>query len=411
MNRCCLLLLLASSLPAAEALRQPLDLRSPLQDKNFYLLSAIERTPAVRALVQSDPSLAALAAAKRTSLSEAVRSCAANVPCYANALRWSDAEIAQSREALQALMSKPPIHRFAEGQLREAGVFQRYHDRPAGELLAQAWDDAAAGINRAIDTYALGQAPRYAAIDAPTYDVKSANFGRTVQIMAAVLDDGSKSLELFFQPSLRFALELLMAQQRYEAARHEPLETGENRAAVRRVPSIRWAQFPYTVIVVPGSGPDRAGVALSPVGRLRLILAAKRFREGKAPFILVSGGYVHPNLTTFNEALEMKKALRTEFGIPEDAILVDPHARHTTTNLRNAARQIYRYNFPFDRKALIVTDQLQSAYIQSDPFAERCNKELGYQPHRLLGRVSAYDLEFTPVIDSLQADAADLLDP
>ena len=62
-------------------------------------------------------------------------------------------------------------------------------------------------------------------------------------------------------------------------------------------------------------------------------------------------------------------------------------------------------------KVLIVNDQLQSAYIQSDQFTGRCNKELGYQPHRMPGRVSPYELEFMPVIDSLQADAADLLDP
>jgi uncharacterized SAM-binding protein YcdF (DUF218 family) len=31
----------------------------------------------------------------------------------------------------------------------------------------------------------------------------------------------------------------------------------------------------------------------------------------------------------------MKRQLVALFGIPESAILVDPHARHTTTNLRN----------------------------------------------------------------------------
>ena len=48
------------------------------------------------------------------------------------------------------------------------------------------------------------------------------------------------------------------------------------------------------------------------------------FRQKKAPFILVSGGNVHPNLTPYNEALEMKMALMREFGVPENAILVDP---------------------------------------------------------------------------------------
>jgi uncharacterized SAM-binding protein YcdF (DUF218 family) len=39
----------------------------------------------------------------------------------------------------------------------------------------------------------------------------------------------------------------------------------------------------------------------------------------------------------------MKHDLIARLGIPAAAILVDPHARHTTTNMRNAARLLYRY--------------------------------------------------------------------
>jgi uncharacterized SAM-binding protein YcdF (DUF218 family) len=95
---------------------------------------------------------------------------------------------------------------------------------------------------------------------------------------------------------------------------------------------------------------------LSPAGRLRDELAAKRFRDGKAPFLIVSGGFVHPIRTEFSEAIEMKHDLMTRFGIPADSIIVDPHARHTTTNMRNAARLMYRYGIPFDKTALVTTD-------------------------------------------------------
>jgi hypothetical protein len=107
----------------------------------------------------------------------------------------------------------------------------------------------------------------------------------------------------------------------------------------------------------------------------------------------------------------MKRDLMTRFGIPEDAILVDPHARHTTTNMRNAARLIYRYGIPFDRKALVTSDPGQSEYIENRTFAKRCVDELGYVPYRLLGRISAFDLEFVPGRDSLQSDPRDPLDP
>jgi hypothetical protein len=107
----------------------------------------------------------------------------------------------------------------------------------------------------------------------------------------------------------------------------------------------------------------------------------------------------------------MKKSLIADFGIPADAILIDPHARHTTTNIRNAVREIYRYGMPFDKKALITTDPGQSESIESPAFAKRCLNELGYEPQKLGQRISKFDLEFLPVIDALQMDPADPLDP
>jgi hypothetical protein len=74
-------------------------------------------------------------------------------------------------------------------------------------------------------------------------------------------------------------------------------------------------------------------------------------------------------------------------------------------------RQIYRYGMPFDKKALITTDPGQSSSIENPAFAKRCLTEMGYEPQRLLGRVSIFDLEFMPVIDSLQMDPTDPLDP
>jgi uncharacterized SAM-binding protein YcdF (DUF218 family) len=102
----------------------------------------------------------------------------------------------------------------------------------------------------------------------------------------------------------------------------------------------------------------------------------------------------------------MKRDLIARFGIPGAAIIVDPHARHTTTNMRNAARLLYRYAIPFDRKALVSTDPDQSRYIEDPLFARRCMDELGYVPFRLLGRTSPLDLEFLPVKESLQGRPA-----
>jgi hypothetical protein len=266
-------------------------------------------------------------------------------------------------------------------------------------------------MNRMMAVYGAGTAPRYPEIDGMTYEAASTVWKHDVQILASMLEDDRDSLTLFFSPSLRFAGELMFLNHRDEAGRHEPLEFNDNAAAFRRVASVDWDKYPYSAIVVPGAGNDRTGVQLSPGGKLRDEIAAKRFREGKAPFLIVSGGYVHPERTDYSEAIEMKRDLMTRFGIPAEAIIVDPHARHTTTNMRNAARLIYRYALPFDKTALVTTDPQQSDYIENPNFEKRCLDELGYVPYRLQRRTSPFDLEFVPRIESLQSDPTDPLDP
>jgi hypothetical protein len=204
---------------------------------------------------------------------------------------------------------------------------------------------------------------------------------------------------------------LLKINSRDEAKRFEPLEKGENARAFARLAKVRWNKYPYSAIVVPGAGPEQAGVALDPAGLARITLAAKRYREGLAPFILVSGGYVHPSQTPFCEAIDMKRALIRDLGIPADSILIDPHARHTTTNLRNASRLLYRYGFPLDRPALITTDEAQTRDIRSPEFVHRQEEELGYLPFRKLKPISPNDTAFYVEINSLQADSSDPLDP
>jgi hypothetical protein len=218
-------------------------------------------------------------------------------------------------------------------------------------------------------------------------------------------------MNLFFDPDLQLGTHLLSVQLRDEAGRHEPMETGVNKAAYQRVGTTRFADYPYSVILVPGEGPEETNVHLSPVGKLRLELAVRRYKARLAPFLLVSGGYVHPKMTPYSEAIEMKRCLMDDFGIPESAIIVDPHARHTTTNLRNAARLLFRYGFPFDKAGIIVSDPYQSEYIESKGFFDRCQGVFGYQPVRNYKRLDTYTLEFVPNLDSLSMDPADPLDP
>jgi hypothetical protein len=90
---------------------------------------------------------------------------------------------------------------------------------------------------------------------------------------------------------------------------------------------------------------------------------------------------------------------------------VDPHARLTVTNLRNCVRLIYRYGIPFEKKALSIESQSQAGGVGSDQFMDRYIKRYGYAPFRVGARISPFELELIPLIDSLNMDNSDLLDP
>ena len=356
----------------------------PVRDKNFYLFAVLEQIP------PSDLRLDRIAASKRAAL--------ATASDFIESIRWTPEEVATVSDVLANFSD-------ASEPLRQSRLYGPKPD------LVKAWQQAAAAMNRIYDVYALGKPPRYPDIDSISFDPKSASFQRMLSVVRAVMTDEPDGHPLFFHAPLRLAMELLRANWRDEAGRFEPMEEGENKLAFDRIPAISWAQYRYAAIVVPGSGTDRPNQAMSPWGKARVTLAARRYKAGLAPFIIVSGGYVHPKQTPFCEALEMKKALIAEYSIPASAIIIEPHARHTTTNLRNAARLLYRYNFPDSKPALITTDHGQSAYIEAPAFAQRCQTELGYLPFQNLKRISQFDIEFVPALDSLLVDPIDPLDP
>lgn len=346
----------------------------------FPLLDRLGRDPAALEALQNRPEIAAMLHARV----ERREACGADVNCAAQAMVWTDGEAKALAAALPG-----------------AGTDESPAAQAAREI---------AGVNVIVRTYGLGQVPAYPQIDgAGTIDPQET---RSRLQAAAWLSQVVRAHSVqALDPSVEFALALLDGSDRTDAIDHEPLLGGLNAAAVKRAATLNWKRFRYSALIVTGVGPEMEGMPLSPLGKYHLRLAAQRFAVGDVPFLIVSGGRAHPRGTIFTEAEEMRRALIERYGVPADAIVIEPYARHTTTNLRNAARLLMAMDAPLDKDAVIVCNPGQSAAIESAEFVARNQRELGYQPGKIGTRLSPTELEFRPSSLSARVDPRDPLDP
>jgi len=380
--------------------------RNAVQDKNFYLLSLFQRHPEVGRLLRQDALLRKLFNEKVRALRMAAT--CNDMDCFDRLFRISDPTIETVAIQLKSLSRQPEFKRLIMKDMRPSGVFIKYSRQSDSEMLVAAWKDAAHGMNRLLRVYALGKDPFYKNIDRVSFDVSSEEYH---QLLKTKLAEIKLSREpLFFEPTLNFTLKLLEANRRDEAARYEPLEEGENKAAFQDFKNISWNDYPHSFILVLGSGPGDSA-RISKIAAKRADHGAQLFLERKAPLIILSGGHVHPMQTPFNEAIEMKKYLMDKFKIPDKSILIDPYARHTTTNFRNAARLAFRYGIPTHLNALVTSSEDHIGIITRDGFRIRCTTELGYFPMESISRISPVAAEFKPSVASLFFDANDPLDP
>jgi hypothetical protein len=323
-----------------------------------------------------------------------IDACKQEVACLLNASLWTDAEI----DAVAATAAKAPAASWRKATLADDGVKAQV----SRELR---------GLNSIIQVYGQGAAPRYPLVDGPIDVPGSLLFNAAVKDAIALAKASEDDPALPLDPSLPLAIALLDANDRADAIAFEPLDLAHNGAALGRAQIIDWKLFRYTAIIIPGIGPENVGMALSTRGKWNVRLAAKRYADGEAPFIILSGASVHPKGTRFVEAVEMRKALIERFGVPAESIIIEPYARHTTTNLRNVTRRLVALGAPMDKDSLIVTYTNQSRYIESQEFTSRNLKELGYLPGTVGSRLSPTELTFRPSAKSLRIDPLDPLDP
>ena len=350
---------IASSAPSVTATADD-GVLGALQRQLFPTLTPVMATPAGRALL--------------TERAGRDARCKGDSACRIEAARWTDADV----ERLAAQGDGAAIRR---------------------EL---------AGLNKVIAVYAQGVAPAYPLIDGP---------GVTGTALATLVTNALASADVLraepgsaHDPGVALALTLLDSADRLEAVRFGPLAGQENAAAFRHARTVAWQRYKYSAIIVPGIGHEDLNTPLSAAGKLNVHMAAAHYHAGLAPFIILSGSAVHPRGTRFFEAIEMRRALIERYGVPAEALVVDPYARHTTTNVRNAARLLAAMRAPA-KPALVVTNVGQASYIAGPVFAERNQRELGYQPAEIKAQLSPNDVEILPRRTGLFIDPADPLDP
>jgi hypothetical protein len=382
-------------------------------DKNFYLLTVINASPQIKKLIEDDIYLHQLSI-DRVNLIKSHLSDTSNAPItLVGGFRYTKDDSAHIAERISLLYSahQAAFDGMINTHLRPSGYYQRFKDLSNADLLLKAWNQYFYGINYIIDQFGLGKKMRYPTIDSPNYVVTSRYYRIVMKDMLALLDEQTDKMKLFYQPSLAIAMHLMEANDRDEPARFEPMEQTVNKKAFDKVKQTQWGKYQYAVIVIPGNGPPLITTPISPDNKIHCDAAALSYLKGMAPFIITSGGYCYPFRGPYCEAIEMKKYLMNKYGIAEDAIIVDPHARHTTTNIRNADRLIIRYGIPTDKPSLFITSKSQHDYTMNDLFDKRNLRELGYLPYRGKTSISNHAIVFYPTYESLHMDPLDPLDP
>lgn len=360
--------------------------------------------------IQGARSLDAIRSRLEHDARDGIKNCQ-TAACFGSTLQLTETEIKTIGDELVRLTVKQPAFRKWVDSFKAVSRYVLYKKNEDTIFVRKVWETEAHGVNNILRVYIEGRAPLYPKIDAISFEKEDAAFRDSVAAGVTVILDKFGKYMTFFDIPTQLALEALRLNGRNEAVQydHDAFGMG-NDYLYAKAKHVTWDSFPYSVILVPGLGPEQPGVKLDPGGARRCDSAVVRYRAGLAPFIAVSGGHVHPNKTPYCEAVEMRNYLMEVWHIPAMAIIIEPYARHTTTNLRNTNRIIFDHHIPPGKPVLIVSDAFQTSYING-VMRDKVIKELGYTPFDSIKQVSATETEYIPSENSQQINSMDPLDP
>lgn len=376
--------------------------------KNYYATFLLLQDTTITSRLLQDPGLVKTLSARHERYKNSLN--CQDLSCLLNAFKWTDREI---EEITASLVDKSKgdkaFRKLIMEHLLPSNAYGISGNIQPSSYFEKAIRQDFKAVNYVIDVYAGGKKPNYPKIDSISFDITNKRYPEQLrEVRQDVLSDIHKPGDAFFE-SLLTAVRLLELNERWDAAQLEPLMALENKKALDAIKKTDFNKYPYSLLLTLGAGPSVYHQPISPGGMLRSRMAARSYFEGKAPFIIVSGGRVHPYKTPYIEALEMKKYLMEVLKVPEEAIFIDPHARHTTTNLRNTARIMLRYGFPENKYAIINSSVQHIDAVEK--MEARCMKELGYMPYALGKRISEVIIEFKPRKEALTIDPDEPMDP
>lgn len=387
---------------------------SKVKDRNFYWTTIIEKSGETVNVLKENEALSNFLETAKNRLNSVLAQDNPVATQYAEALSFTNNDRVLIANAIAKVSAKSEFVDITEKHIQPSGAFNRFAEiTDRTHLHRLIVEEVLLGINHIIDVYVAGNDPRYPELDRVSYNVNSESYRTKLKDLATDIKNGTHNL--FYDPFLKFALGALELNNRDEAGRFEPLSNGENKATLDFLKTLVWDDYDYSMIVVLGDAPNQPEKGdlqnISQGGMDRVDHGVALYKQDKAPIITFTGANVAPFQTPFHEAIEMKKYVVDKYDLPENRILVDPHARHTTTNMRNVGRQIFRYGIPEEKKAIVTTSSGHSESISSPSFLTRCMNEMKHIPMEIHDRLSEFDLEFTPLIEVLHLDSSDPLDP
>ena len=384
--------------------RQDYELVNPetVESKNVYFLSLVNTRTELTDAIAGDAELAALSKKKYEEFKTA-----ATLKDKIASVVFSNAEITAAGKRISALWAENnAFDRLAIDHLSPSGCYISNKRNTVRSFLEGVWATDAAALNTINRIYGDGSQAAHCDDDRRT--------ATDAQVMDALEKAGSKvnAESPFYQLALECAKAVLAVNERDgEAVNYEPLNSGCNKVAFEAAKATQWNNYEYSIIMVPGAGPDDYNTPLHPDGKVRCDIGYKLWKQKLAPFIMVSGGRIHPSKTKYCEAYEMKKYLMGK-GVPESAIIMEPHARHTPTNVRNMVRVMFRMGIPMDMGGIVAcTASVISGTFQNQAFMNRCINEYGFLPVSFGKTVTSEAITFYPRTDCLNIYSKDPLDP